>query len=276
VSQLPSRSLIRLLDSQSSSRSASHLEARLLHLLQHRPGNRPHRGVAAGILRNSWPDERRARVDERREHEDEGAVTVFAQQRQRCPVIVAEPVVEGEEGGRFDAAALGDRGQRLQVTAAQANLAQLGELALEELSADGQPARPLRRHRVIAEEDRPSGAVSQSPAGHGRSLWACCGYSVRGRLPSNPASQRIAIMQMPDRRQLRRAIPRPIQRRLYDWSPSRRRRWRETPGLTGIPPSAGVALTFDDGPDPVYTPRLLDILDRREGRGRARNCARDR
>jgi peptidoglycan/xylan/chitin deacetylase (PgdA/CDA1 family) len=67
-------------------------------------------------------------------------------------------------------------------------------------------------------------------------------------------------MQMPDRRQLRRAIPRPIRQRLYDWSPSRRRRWRETPGLTRIPPGAGVALTFDDGPDPVYTPRLLDVL----------------
>jgi peptidoglycan-N-acetylglucosamine deacetylase len=65
---------------------------------------------------------------------------------------------------------------------------------------------------------------------------------------------------MPDRRQLRRAIPRPLRRRLYDWSPSRRRRWRGVPGLRRIPAGAGVALTFDDGPDEVYTPRLLDVL----------------
>lgn len=65
---------------------------------------------------------------------------------------------------------------------------------------------------------------------------------------------------MPDRRQLRRAIPRPIRQRLYDLSPSRRRRWRRVPGLRRIPPAAGIALTFDDGPDAVYTPRLLDVL----------------
>jgi peptidoglycan/xylan/chitin deacetylase (PgdA/CDA1 family) len=65
---------------------------------------------------------------------------------------------------------------------------------------------------------------------------------------------------MPDRRRLRRAIPRPLRRRLFDWSPSRRQRWRKVPGLRRIPPGAGVALTFDDGPDDVYTLRLLDLL----------------
>jgi peptidoglycan/xylan/chitin deacetylase (PgdA/CDA1 family) len=66
---------------------------------------------------------------------------------------------------------------------------------------------------------------------------------------------------MPDRRQLRRAIPRPLRQRLYDWSPSRRRRWRETPGITRVPADAGVVLTFDDGPDEACTPELLDALD---------------
>src|SRR4029450_3019295 len=37
------------------------------------------------------------------------------------------------------------------------------------------------------------------------------------------------------------------------------------PNLKRLPPAAGarreIALTFDDGPDPVVTPRLLDILD---------------
>jgi peptidoglycan/xylan/chitin deacetylase (PgdA/CDA1 family) len=62
------------------------------------------------------------------------------------------------------------------------------------------------------------------------------------------------------RRALRRAIPRPVRRRLYDWSPSRRRRWRETPGLQTVPPAAGAVLTFDDGPDPACTPAVLDAL----------------
>ena len=69
---------------------------------------------------------------------------------------------------------------------------------------------------------------------------------------------------MPDSRQLRRAvrraIPRPIRQRLYDWSPSRRRRWRRVPGLEAVPTGAGAALTFDDGPDPQGTPPALDAL----------------
>lgn len=67
---------------------------------------------------------------------------------------------------------------------------------------------------------------------------------------------------MSARRQLRRAVPRPIRQRLYDWSPSRKRRWREVPGLQKAPPGAGIVLTFDDGPDPTCTPRILDALDR--------------
>jgi peptidoglycan-N-acetylglucosamine deacetylase len=69
---------------------------------------------------------------------------------------------------------------------------------------------------------------------------------------------------MPDSRQLRRAvrraIPRPIRQRLYDWSPSRRRRWRRVPGLEAVPTGAGAALTFDDGPDTQGTPPALEAL----------------
>ena len=69
---------------------------------------------------------------------------------------------------------------------------------------------------------------------------------------------------MTDSRQLRRAlrgaIPRPLRQRLYDWSPSRRRRWRQAPGLETIPPRAGAALSFDDGPDPEGTPPVLEAL----------------
>ena len=70
---------------------------------------------------------------------------------------------------------------------------------------------------------------------------------------------------MPDSRQLRRtlrqAIPRPVRQRLYDWSPSRRRRWRRAPGLEAVPANAGAVLSFDDGPDPAGTPPVLDALE---------------
>src|SRR3954467_10673730 len=36
-------------------------------------------------------------------------------------------------------------------------------------------------------------------------------------------------------------------------------RWREFPALERVP--SGVALTFDDGPDPEGTPLVLDALD---------------
>ncbi len=63
-----------------------------------------------------------------------------------------------------------------------------------------------------------------------------------------------------DRRQVRRAIPRPLRHFLYDHSPSRSRRWRENPGLERVAEGA-VALTFDDGPDADGTPAVLDALD---------------
>ncbi|MFK0119625.1 polysaccharide deacetylase family protein [Streptomyces sp. NPDC090994] len=43
------------------------------------------------------------------------------------------------------------------------------------------------------------------------------------------------------------------------WLPGPRRRW--LPGLAGVGHPGHVALTFDDGPDPVSTPRFLDALD---------------
>lgn len=63
------------------------------------------------------------------------------------------------------------------------------------------------------------------------------------------------------RRALRGAIPRPLRQRLYDWSPSRRRRWQRVPGLETVPPGAGAVLSFDDGPDPEGTPAVLGALD---------------
>lgn len=41
------------------------------------------------------------------------------------------------------------------------------------------------------------------------------------------------------------------------WTGLRRRVW---PGLAGLGAADGVALTFDDGPDPRYTPDILDTL----------------
>jgi len=61
---------------------------------------------------------------------------------------------------------------------------------------------------------------------------------------------------------VRRAIPTALRQRLYDWSPSRKRRWREVPGQTTVPASAGAVLTFDDGPDPDCTPKVLEALGR--------------
>lgn len=69
---------------------------------------------------------------------------------------------------------------------------------------------------------------------------------------------------MLDARRLRRTfrglIPRPLRQRLYDWSPSRRRRWRRVPGLLTVPPSRGAVLSFDDGPDADGTPPVLEAL----------------
>ncbi len=64
------------------------------------------------------------------------------------------------------------------------------------------------------------------------------------------------------RRKLRSAVPGAVRQRLYDRRRSKRRRWRQAPGIETVPPGAGAVLTFDDGPDPEFTPLLLDALDR--------------
>jgi peptidoglycan/xylan/chitin deacetylase (PgdA/CDA1 family) len=38
-------------------------------------------------------------------------------------------------------------------------------------------------------------------------------------------------------------------------------RWREVPGTERLPVGGVVALTFDDGPDPDFTPAVLDALE---------------
>jgi peptidoglycan-N-acetylglucosamine deacetylase len=73
---------------------------------------------------------------------------------------------------------------------------------------------------------------------------------------------RLQLPRMSLRRKLRSAVPVAVRQRLYDRRRSKRRRWREAPGVETVPPGAGAALTFDDGPDPEFTPPLLDALDR--------------
>jgi peptidoglycan/xylan/chitin deacetylase (PgdA/CDA1 family) len=62
------------------------------------------------------------------------------------------------------------------------------------------------------------------------------------------------------RRQLRRAIPRPVRQWVYDRRRTGRAQWREAPGLERVPAAAGAVLSFDDGPDAEFTPRLLEAL----------------
>ena len=64
------------------------------------------------------------------------------------------------------------------------------------------------------------------------------------------------------RRKVRGAIPGSVRQRIYDRRRSKRRAWKRAPGTETVLPSAGAALTFDDGPDPEFTPLLLDALDR--------------
>lgn len=66
---------------------------------------------------------------------------------------------------------------------------------------------------------------------------------------------------MPVGRRIPIAVPWALRRRLYNWHPSRARRWRALPGLERL---AGerVVLTFDDGPGADATPQVLDQLDR--------------
>ena len=73
-------------------------------------------------------------------------------------------------------------------------------------------------------------------------------------------------MLKPNRLQVRRAIPRPVRQLLYDLSPSRERRWRRVPGIRQVPPSEGIVLTFDDGPDDRSTAQVLDALDASEAK----------
>jgi peptidoglycan/xylan/chitin deacetylase (PgdA/CDA1 family) len=61
---------------------------------------------------------------------------------------------------------------------------------------------------------------------------------------------------------LRSLVPRAARERLYEWHPTRARRWRRYPGLQGIELDGHAALTFDDGPDDDATPAVLDALDR--------------
>jgi peptidoglycan-N-acetylglucosamine deacetylase len=63
------------------------------------------------------------------------------------------------------------------------------------------------------------------------------------------------------RRRVRSAIPPWVRQRVYDSRRSKRRAWLRAPGIEAVPAPAGAALTFDDGPDPQYTPPLLDALD---------------
>jgi peptidoglycan/xylan/chitin deacetylase (PgdA/CDA1 family) len=66
---------------------------------------------------------------------------------------------------------------------------------------------------------------------------------------------------MPFGRRIPIAVPWPVRRRLYNWHPSRARRWREWPGLERLTGTRAV-LTFDDGPGTDATPQVLDQLER--------------
>lgn len=66
---------------------------------------------------------------------------------------------------------------------------------------------------------------------------------------------------MPSRRRIPIAVPWSLRRRLYNWHPSRERRWRAWPGVERLTGSRAV-LTFDDGPGTDATPEVLDQLDR--------------
>jgi peptidoglycan-N-acetylglucosamine deacetylase len=67
---------------------------------------------------------------------------------------------------------------------------------------------------------------------------------------------------MSARRKVRGLVPPSVRQRVYDRRRSKRRAWRRAPGIETVPPAAGAALTFDDGPDPELTPPLLDALER--------------
>jgi peptidoglycan-N-acetylglucosamine deacetylase len=67
---------------------------------------------------------------------------------------------------------------------------------------------------------------------------------------------------MSARRKVRGFVPPSVRQRVYDRRRSKRRAWRRAPGVETVPTGAGAALTFDDGPDPEFTPVLLNALER--------------
>jgi peptidoglycan/xylan/chitin deacetylase (PgdA/CDA1 family) len=67
---------------------------------------------------------------------------------------------------------------------------------------------------------------------------------------------------MSARRKVRGLVPPSVRQRVYDRRRSKRRAWRRAPGIEAVPPAAGAALTFDDGPDPESTLPLLEALER--------------
>ena len=60
---------------------------------------------------------------------------------------------------------------------------------------------------------------------------------------------------------LRSVIPKAGRQLLYDWHPSRARRWRRHAGVERVDPNGQAVVTLDDGPDEDATPAVLDALD---------------
>jgi peptidoglycan/xylan/chitin deacetylase (PgdA/CDA1 family) len=73
-------------------------------------------------------------------------------------------------------------------------------------------------------------------------------------------------MGLPNAQTLRGALPVGVRCALYEWHPTRARRWRRLPGLERVAHGRAV-VTLDDGPDPDATPEILDQLDRFGVRG---------
>jgi peptidoglycan-N-acetylglucosamine deacetylase len=61
---------------------------------------------------------------------------------------------------------------------------------------------------------------------------------------------------------LRSLLPQGARERLYALSPTRAKRWQRFPGIERVPAGGQAVLTFDDGPDPLATPSVLEALDR--------------
>jgi peptidoglycan-N-acetylglucosamine deacetylase len=60
---------------------------------------------------------------------------------------------------------------------------------------------------------------------------------------------------------LRSLLPQVARERMYTLSPTRAKRWERYPGIQRVPTNGRAVLTFDDGPDPLATPAVLDALD---------------